>query len=112
MVERFVLGWEQLGYEGSDMTPEYVFDPDRKWRFDLAWPSVKVAIEFDGRGWGHQSHKGRDQDNAKQNAATAAGWRVLRYSSSGLSMKRMPDVVEEVMRAISVSAEGRGLAAS
>ena len=27
---------------------EYYFFKGRKWRFDFAWPAVKVAIEIDG----------------------------------------------------------------
>jgi hypothetical protein len=25
--------------------------PDRKWRSDIAWPSVRVALEIDGGTW-------------------------------------------------------------
>ena len=31
---------------------EYMFAaPDRKWRSDIAWPNVKVALEIDGGTW-------------------------------------------------------------
>src|SRR5690606_18901447 len=100
MIERFVLGWEQLGYEGGDMTPEHQFVDDRAWRFDLAWPSVKIAIEFDGMGYGHQAINRLRQNYEKQNEAAALGWRVLRFESRQLSMKRLPEVIEQVMRAM------------
>ena len=57
--------------------------PTRRWRFDAAWPGVKVALEIDGGTWmasrgGHTSGKGLKKDREKANAAALRGWRVLR----------------------------------
>lgn len=60
---------------------EYRFHPERKWRFDLAWPGHKVAVECDGMVW--QAGGGRhntDADREKINTASLMGWRVLRFS--------------------------------
>lgn len=101
MSERFIVAWEQVGFEGADIETEYRFHPVRKWRFDVAFPKARVAIEFDGMGFSHQSFDGRNTDNEKQNAAIELGWKVLRFTQRKMSMKRMPDVIEQVMRTLS-----------
>ena len=75
-------------------TPEYRFDPARRWRFDFAWPDAQVAIEIDGGIWingGHNRGKALLAQYEKQNAAAIAGWRVLRYSP-----KQLTTAVEDV----------------
>jgi len=55
----------------------------KDWRFDLAIPSEKVAVEFEGgafNGGRHNRAMGSIGDMAKYNAATVHGWRVLRYT--------------------------------
>lgn len=52
------------------------------WRFDYAWPALKVAVEFDGGQWvAHGGRHNRDSDREKLNAAGALGWRVLQFSN-------------------------------
>lgn len=34
--------------EGLHTEREYVFHPKRKWRFDFAWPHIKLAVEVEG----------------------------------------------------------------
>jgi hypothetical protein len=62
---------------------EYRFHPRRRWRFDWAWPSARVALEIEGGAWTQGRHtrgKGFVADMEKYNAATLAGWRVLRVT--------------------------------
>lgn len=59
---------------------EHRFHPDRKWRFDFAWPSQRVAVEVDGSG--HQLFGTADNDNEKLNEAARLGWRILRFRSN------------------------------
>lgn len=66
---------------GWDLTREYRFHPDRRWRFDFAFPSQRLAIEVDGRGR-HQSVVGVRNDCEKLNEATRMGWRVLRFPAA------------------------------
>lgn len=60
---------------------EYRFLEDRKWTFDFAWPSHKVAVEVEG---GHYTKGGHSQmgsgwkDMEKYNVAQLKGWIVLR----------------------------------
>ena len=62
---------------------EYAFDPSRKWRFDYAFPSVKVAVEVDGGtyvGGRHVTGSGYAKDLEKLNTALVQGWRILRVT--------------------------------
>jgi very-short-patch-repair endonuclease len=61
-----------------DLCREYRFHPVRRWRFDFAFPSVRLAVEVDGRGR-HQTAKGVSADCEKMNEALRMGWRVLRF---------------------------------
>jgi len=66
-----------------DFVAEHKFHEERKWRFDIAIPSLKIAIEYEGimsRKSRHTTVTGYAKDCEKYNAATIAGWRVLRYN--------------------------------
>ena len=64
---------------------EYRFDQVRRWRFDLAWPARRVAVELDGGEWlPHGGRHNTDRDREKLNHAAAQGWRVLRFSGRQL----------------------------
>jgi very-short-patch-repair endonuclease len=62
---------------------EYKFHPTRKWRFDLAYPEQKIAIEAEGATFANGRHSrgvGFQADCEKYNTATLMGWRVLRFT--------------------------------
>lgn len=60
---------------------EFRFHPSRKWRFDVAIPELKIALEVEGgvfvRGR-HVRPTGFLKDMEKYNEATLLGWRVFR----------------------------------
>lgn len=59
--------------------------PARDWRFDLAWPDRKLAVEVEGVSAGrsrHQSIDGYQEDCAKYAAAALLGWTVLRFTQT------------------------------
>ena len=67
------------------MVREHAFYGPKKprqkpWRFDVAWPELKVAVEIDGGQFapGGGRHA-KPSDYVKRNAATLYGWRVLFY---------------------------------
>jgi hypothetical protein len=90
----------QLSAAGLPMPErEYAFaKPDRKWRFDLAYPNRGLAIELEGLvfppaprwheapehrlGGRHVSVKGFTSDIAKYAEAWSRGWSVLRILHS------------------------------
>lgn len=70
---------------------EYRFYDGRRWRFDYAWPDMKIALEVEGGVFGHKKNDGTEskkgahssitgilRDIEKYNAATSKGWRILR----------------------------------
>ena len=76
------------------------FHPDRKWRFDFAFPDEKLAVEIEGGlfvGGGHSRGKGYESNLEKYNQAVLMGWRVLRYSTD---MVMRGDAINEVLVAL------------
>ena len=68
---------------GVECVKEYRFHPTRKWRFDYAFPSIRVAIEIDGGVWingRHNRPSGFLGDMEKFNAAATLGWVVLKFT--------------------------------
>ncbi len=64
---------------------EYPFARDlgRKFRFDCAWPSQRIALEWEGlthAGGRHQRIAGYSRDCEKYSLAAALGWRVIRVT--------------------------------
>ena len=85
-------------------TREYRFHPRRKWRFDFAWVSRKLAIEVDGAtfaGGRHARGGGLNADYEKSNEAAIWGWRIIRLDS------RMIMPAKEHKREARTSAEKR-----
>lgn len=61
---------------------EVRFHPQRKWRFDLAWPAYRLAVEVEGGVWSGGRHvrgQGYIGDCRKYNHASLLGWRLLRF---------------------------------
>lgn len=76
---------------------EHRFHPTRLWRFDIAFPEQKVAIEIDGRGR-HQTVDGVRKDCEKLNEAARMGWRVLRFPATDrLKAREWARFIREVL---------------
>ena len=84
----FLAHWRILApLELPEPVREYRFDPVRKWRLDLAWPDVLVAVEIHGGNWKRGAHVRPvrfAKDREKMNAAQLAGWIVLEFPSEVL----------------------------
>lgn len=90
--ETFAAAWAALSVQGLPAPErEYRFHPTRKWRFDFAWPALKVAVEIEGRGR-HQTFTGYAADCHKYNEAVALGWRVLRFPAAYTQPGRTRDL--------------------
>lgn len=79
--EVFDKGCFRYGIFGS--VREYRLVPDRQWRFDRAWPKLRVAVEIQGGTYGgpdlsyHTAGKRYQNDCQKYNRAQMEGWIVL-----------------------------------
>lgn len=63
---------------------EVLIIPGRDFRFDYAWPLVKVAVEQQGFR-DHSTRKGLQRDYEKLNLAQAAGWKVFQFTPKQLA---------------------------
>jgi len=81
--EAFAAAWYEVQEREGLMPPvrELKFHPERRWKFDFAWPELKLAVEIEGQGR-HQTFVGFRRDCDKYNAALAMGWRVLRFPAA------------------------------
>ena len=70
---------------------EYKFHQKRKWRFDFAFPTKKIAIEIEGGTFAkksrHTSGSGYAADCEKYNTATMEGWKVIRYTGQMINVQ-------------------------
>lgn len=83
-------------------TPEFRFNPQRKWRADYCWPfaTPRVIVEIDGGVFTQGRHtrgKGFIADQQKTNSAQLLGFAVLRYT---------PDRLAECIRDLQVMFAG------
>jgi very-short-patch-repair endonuclease len=84
-IERLKL-WYFANQNALVLEEEYCFaQPERNFRFDWAFPSLKIAIEYEGglldHRSGHRSVKGVNKDVTKYNLAQQKGWKVLRFTA-------------------------------
>jgi len=62
---------------------EHRFHPTRKWRFDAAWPALKLAVEVEGGAFvagRHSRGAAFEADCEKYAEAAILGWTVLRVT--------------------------------
>lgn len=96
-----------------EVTEEYKFHPERKWKFDFAILDHKIAVEKEGGIFGHgpkckscglrkrgahSSAKGILRDMEKYNAATMMGWKILRYTPSQMQDNIWIDDVLKIIK--------------
>lgn len=85
---------------------QYRFHPVRKWLFDFAWPSRKIALEVNGgtylRGSARAAHSRgprQRQDYEKWSEAAILGWTVILVDAVDV---RQRVHVDRVLRAMEV----------
>lgn len=81
---------------------ELRFHDVRMWRFDIAWPEAKFAVEVDGGTWnegGHVRGKHYESDCVKGCEAALLGWRVMHVTTDMVKDGRAADYVERYLRA-------------
>lgn len=79
---------------------EFRFHGTRKWRFDLAFPAERVAIEVQGGIWvagGHNRGAQMLKDWEKYNEAACLGWRLLYCQPKDLTMLAFAETVKRAL---------------
>ncbi|MEM4626446.1 MAG: hypothetical protein QXF70_03420 [Candidatus Bilamarchaeaceae archaeon] len=79
-----------LSLFGIEHKREYKFHNARKFRFDIAIPQYRIAIEFEGGVFSNGRHvrgAGYISDCRKYNLAVLNGWRLLRYTTADTRKK-------------------------
>ena len=72
----------------------------RKWRFDFAWPQLKIAVEVEGGAWSQGRHTrgaGYIEDCKKYNEAVMQGWHVLRFTSEAVNSGEAVTQIEKLI---------------
>lgn len=91
--------WKAYGL--PEPVPEFKFHPTRKWRFDYAWLTEKVAVEIEGGIWNKGAHVRAlhyMSDMEKYNEAQKLGWRVFRFTPQQFNKGVVQAFLKEVMR--------------
>lgn len=81
-------------------TPEFRFSDARKWRFDFAYPALRIAVEVDGgthTGGRHVRGKGYEEDAIKLNEAALAGWLILRVTTEMVADGRALEFIRRAL---------------
>ena len=97
--------WRSLG--GPELTPEFRFDPGRRWRADFAHLESRTLIEIEGGiflagGGRHNRASGFAADTEKYLEAALAGWRVLRLTSGQITAPIVERIIAFVRAATAV----------
>lgn len=72
----------------------------KQYRFDFAWPILKVAVEIDGGtyiGGAHVRGKGYERDCKKNNLAQVEGWVVLRADRNMVKTAEFAKLVRKMI---------------
>ncbi len=83
---------------------EYRFNPDRRWRFDFAWPALLFAVEVEGvtyEGGRHQRVEGFENDLDKYQSAMLLGWCVYRVTKKQIKSLDALNTVEVMLKRLS-----------
>lgn len=106
------LAFQLRAVQARPAQREFKFHPERRWRFDFAWPDERLAVEVEGGIWTKGAHnRGRhfNSDCDKYNAAVLAGWRVLRFTETHI---RSGLAVSTILVALESCGEGPSLGRS
>jgi very-short-patch-repair endonuclease len=79
---------------------EVRFHGTRRWRFDFAYPNLKIGIECEGGTWAksrHTSGAGYRKDCEKYNYASLMGWLVLRFTKGMIESGEAIEMIKNAL---------------
>lgn len=95
------LLWQCKAARLPEPVTEHRFAPPRRWRFDLAWPAHKVAVEVEGGTWTtgrHVTGSGFAADLEKYNEAALLTWLVIRVTPGMVDDGRALRLIERALQ--------------
>lgn len=100
---KFFILWQELSEEigGIPLEREFKFLPDRRYRFDFAHPTTRVAVELEGGHWmkgggRHNRGSGFEADCLKYFEAVADNWKVFRLTASMITEENVRRIMHYV----------------
>lgn len=97
----------QLKAEGiTGWIREYKFHPERRWRFDFAFPMAQIAIECHGgtfSGGRHTNGAGFAKDREKVNTAQILGWLVIEATAEDVKNGKALDWLQQARAAYAIA---------
>lgn len=103
---RFWLLWNCEFCAGGKLVRQHRFAPPRRWKFDFADLSARVAVELEGGTWAgygrggskrggwHQHPKVYADNCEKYNEAAFAGWIVFRLTTEQVTPETVKRIAE------------------
>jgi very-short-patch-repair endonuclease len=76
----------------------------RRYRLDLAYPELRIAVEYDGEE--HRTQARARRDLVREADLASAGWRILRFDAA-VVMRRPHQIVAEVQAELAARTAGR-----
>ncbi|MCP4342087.1 MAG: hypothetical protein GY799_25195 [Desulfobulbaceae bacterium] len=71
------------------------------WRFDMAWPNMKFAVEIEGGAWVHGRHtrgKGFEDDLVKYHHGKRLGWDIYRCSGKLIDSGEAAILIRDILK--------------
>lgn len=103
----FAQAVERLTGETYETEYKFAVDAGRRWRADIAWPAVRVAVEIDGGLWIYGRHNrasGALADMEKGNAYATRGWLVFHAPWEWLEQSdKVEQLTAQVVQAVMIN---------
>jgi hypothetical protein len=100
--EQILAYLKEKGYPEPELEYSFAKSIKRKWRFDLAFVEIKLAIEIEGgvySGGRHTRGKGFENDIEKYAEAICLGWVVLRVTPGLIKKGKIYPWLEKIFNA-------------
>jgi hypothetical protein len=91
--DQFFL-WATRTYDFVREVPFGGLAGNRKWRFDLALPTRKLAVEYQGLGPGHQWAGPQAADYEKWSEAALLGWTLILCNATLVNNAKCLQLIE------------------
>ena len=83
-----------------ELVKEFRFHPTRRWRFDYAFPELKIAVEVEGGVYiqgRHTRGSGFIKDMEKYNTAASMGWTIIRVTPDEKLSAKTVDLLRKTL---------------